>query len=145
MHRYIAAGIAALGLLMQGLAVPQTAAWGATAAPPVPPRYMLSPGDYTLAIHLFDDDTSEREEEEVEIVIEKGKVLLKLKNDPSVSFVGQIPHSTLTFRFGDGQDDVVLRGNLTSDDALEGNFVIESFGLGTDHGTFKLTKATANK
>lgn len=146
MHHYVAAGIAAFGLLMQGFVVPGTGvsgstAWGATAAPPVPPRFMLSPGEYTLSIRLFDDESSHHEEEEVEIEIQKGKVLLKLTNDPDISFTGQMPLSTLTFRFGDGQDDVVLRGNLTSNDALEGLFVVESFGVGTDHGTFTLTKA----
>lgn len=140
MRRYIAAGIAALGLFyptspMQGIAS------GATAAPPVPARYMLTPGEYTLAIRLFDDETSRQEIENVEVVIQKGKVVLKLKDDPQVSFSGQLPHSTMTFRFGDGTDDVVLRGHLTADDSLEGQFVVETFGVGTEHGTFTLTRA----
>lgn len=140
MRRYIAAGIAALGLMfptssMQGIAS------AATAAPPVPARHMLSPGEYTLAIRLFDDESSSQETEEVEVAIQSGKVVLKLKNDPQVCFSSQMPHSTLTFRFGDGTDDVVLRGHLTSDDSLAGQFVVESFGLGTEHGTFTLTKA----
>lgn len=140
MRRYIAAGIAALGFVIPSLAMQGPLAWGATAAPPVPPRYMLSPGEYTLAIRLFDDESSHEEEEQVEVVIQKGKVLLKLNDDPQVSFTGQMPHSTLTFRFGDGTDDVVLRGNLKADDALEGLFVVESFGVGTEHGTFTLKR-----
>ncbi|MCE9604526.1 MAG: hypothetical protein K8U03_06425 [Planctomycetia bacterium] len=135
MLKHIAAGIAAIGLAMQG-----SLAWGATTAPPVPPSCMLSPGDYVLSIRLFDDESSHHEEEEVEVVIQRGKVLLKLTDDPQVHFTGQMPLSTLTFRFGDGQDDVVLRGNLTTDDALEGIFVVESFGVGTEHGTFTLKK-----
>lgn len=146
MRRYIAAGIAALGLMfptssMPGWIFQETAAWGATAAPPVPARHMLSPGEYTLAIRLFDDESSSQETEEVEVVIQKGKVVLKLKADPQVSFKSEIPHSTLIFRFGDGTDDVVLRGHLTADDSLAGQFVVESFGIGTEHGTFTLTKA----
>jgi hypothetical protein len=146
MRRFIAAGIAALGLCfptssMQDWVFQETRAWGATAAPPVPVRFMLSPGDYTLAIRLFDDESSSQEVEEVEDVIHKGKVVLKLADDPQVSFKGEMPHSTLTFRYGDGTDDVVLRGHLKSDDSLEGQFVVESFGVGTEHGTFTLTKA----
>lgn len=140
MHRSIAAGIAALGLLTQGSAFSDSAARGATVAPPIPVRYMLSPGEYTLAIYLFADEASTHEEEPVEVVIRNGKVVLKLNDDPSVSFSGELPHSTMTFRFGDGTDDVVLRGRLTSDDELEGMFVVESFGVGQEHGTFRLTK-----
>lgn len=140
MRFYIAAGIAALGLLFPASSM-QRSAWGATVAPPVPARHMLTPGEYTLAIRLFDDESSHEEVEEVLVVIQKGMVMLKLKDDPQVSFTGQMPHSTLTFRFGDGTDDVVLRGHLTSDDALEGRFVVESFGVGTEHGTFTLTRA----
>jgi hypothetical protein len=140
MHRSIAAGIAALGLLTQGSAFLETAARGATVAPPIPVRYMLTPGDYMLAIHLFAEESSRHEEEPVEVVIQNGKVVIKLNDDPSVSFTSAMPHSTMTFRFGDGTDDVVLRGRLTADDELEGMFVVESFGVGQEHGTFRLTK-----
>ena len=64
-----------------------------------------------------------------------------MKDDPEVRFVGSDTPNVLTLRYGDGEDDVVLHGKLTADDRVEGEFVIEAYRFGTQHGTFTLVES----
>lgn len=135
MHRYWAAGIAALGLLLQG-----TAAWAASAVLPVAPRYALSPGAYSLQIRLFEDAGADHDTEKMKLGFEHGQVVVQLADDPQVRFVGADMPGMLTLRYGDGEDDIVLHGALTADDRIEGHFIIEAYRFGAQHGTFTLVK-----
>lgn len=136
MHRLLAAGIAALGVAMQG-----TAALPAASVLPASPHFSLSPGAYSLRIQIYEEYGVSDDAETMKLSFQRGKVVLELKDDPEVRFVGSDTPNVLTLRYGDGEDDVVLHGKLTADDRVEGEFVIEAYRFGTQHGAFSLVKA----
>ncbi|MGC3970240.1 MAG: hypothetical protein QM775_23790 [Pirellulales bacterium] len=138
MHCYWAAGIAALGLVLQG-----TAAWSASAVSTASPSYALSPGEYSLQIRLFEDYGVDDDAESMKLSFHGGQIVLQLKDDPQVRFVGADKPNVLMLRYGDGEDDIVLHGRLTADDRIEGHFVIEAYRFGAQHGTFTLVKMPA--
>lgn len=135
MHRFWAAGIAALVVAMQG-----TAAWSASDVSPVAPQYALSPGAYSLQIRLYEDYGAGDDTEQMQLSFRRGQIVLQLADDPQVRFVGADMPDVLTLRYGDGEDDVVLHGRLTADDRIEGGFVIEAYRFGAQHGTFTLVR-----
>ena len=130
-----AAGIAALAVAWQC-----NAAWSATAVLPAVPRFQLSPGEYALHVRMYDEFELSPEAETMKLSFVRGDIVLELKGDPQVRFRGAGSADVVTLRFGDGEDDVVLRGLLTADDVLEGEFVVESYGYGGQHGTFTLVR-----
>ncbi len=137
MHRLLAAGIAALGVAIQG-----TAAWPAASVLPASPHFSLSPGAYSLRIQFYEEYGVSDDAEQMKLSFQRGHVVLELKDDPEVRFVGADTPNVLTLRYGDGEDDVVLHGKLTADDRLEGEFVIEAYRFGAQHGAFSLIKAS---
>ena len=137
MHRMLAAGIAALGVAVQG-----TAAWPTASMLPASPRFSLSPGAYSLHIRIFEEYGAGDDAEPMKLSFRRGQVVLELKDDPEVRFVGADTPNVLTLRYGDGEDDVVLHGKLTADDRIEGEFVIEAYRFGIQHGAFTLIKAS---
>jgi hypothetical protein len=140
MHRHWAAGIAALGVVLQGYS-----AFPATSILPPPPRFELSPGEYTLQITLFEDALFSDEAEAMKLTVRNGKIVLELAEDSEVQFVGPVASRTVVLRYGEAEESIVLQGNLTADDRLSGQIMIESYGYGAQHGTFTLTKRHAAK
>jgi len=130
-----AAGIAVLAVILQS-----AAARSATVALPAVPRFHLSPGEYALQVRMYDEFDLSPEAETMKLSFVRGGIVLELAGDPQVRFRGTSAGEVVTLKFGDGEDDVVLRGLLTADDVLEGEFIVEAHGYGGQQGTFTLVR-----